>query len=382
MTRFPSRRRLVAAILLGLAPLASGGMIAAQTSSPPEDTVADTDGSGSDGSGSDGGSDPTELTPGLPVPDDAGIVHSWALAPGDGSVEAGERPNLSYELAAGGSVDDVVTVYNFSNVQLTFGIYATDAFNNPDGGFNLLPADELPTDVGSWFDLPLDSITLGPGQQASFPIAIRVPVDATPGDHVGALLAASTAVGTGPDNAVISLDRRTGTRVYVRVTGELQAELAVENLAVDYEAGLNPLGGAATVSYQLVNRGNIRLVGTHQVSVAGPLGLHRVSVDPKQISELLPGESIEVSERLDGVWATGLIRARVDVDPATPVGTDQLDATEVSTRATAPPYLVLALLMLVILGGLARRSYVRHRDAPGDGLPAGDRVDERQVEPA
>ena len=42
-----------------------------------------------------------DLTPGLPVPDDAGVVHSWALAPGDGSAQAGERPNLSYEIAPG-----------------------------------------------------------------------------------------------------------------------------------------------------------------------------------------------------------------------------------------------------------------------------------------
>ena len=48
--------------------------------------------------------------------------------------------------------------------------------------------------------------------------------------------------------------------------------------------------------------------------------LHRVSLDPQQISELLPGESIEVTERVEGVWATGLAFARVDVDPAMPVG--------------------------------------------------------------
>jgi Bacterial protein of unknown function (DUF916) len=315
-----------------------------------------------------------ELTPGLPVPDDTGVVHSWALAPGDGTTQAGERPNLSYEIAPGGQVEDLVTLYNFSNVPLTFGVYATDAFNNDDGSFNLLAAAEEPKDVGTWLSLPADSVTVPAGKQATFPITIKVPVDATPGDHVGALLASSTAVGTGPDNAVVTLDRRTGTRLYVRVAGQLRAELAVEELTTSYDASANPFGGSAALSYRIVNRGNVRLAGTQQVSVAGPFGLFRKQLDVEDVPELLPGESIEVSKSFDDVSATGLMFAEVELDPRAPVGDDELEEGSTSASTRAVPYTLLAILIAVIFVLLARRAYRRHRNEVAVMNEAGDVV--------
>ncbi|HEX7276794.1 MAG TPA: hypothetical protein VF244_05410, partial [Acidimicrobiales bacterium] len=94
-------------------------------------------------------------------PDPDSVVHSWALAPtmSDGT-DGGNRPNLSYEVPAGAEVQDQVTLFNLSNVPLTFRLYATDAYNNTEGTFDLLPADQKPTDVGTWVTLPQDSITL------------------------------------------------------------------------------------------------------------------------------------------------------------------------------------------------------------------------------
>ncbi len=340
---------------LGLVLVAPAG---AQTTEPP----APTDGAPTtEAPAPETGTD--ELVPGLPVPDDtAGVVHSWAIAPGDGSVAAGERPNLTYEVSPGGRIDDVVTLFNFSNVDLTFAVYATDGFNNDDGSFNLLPADEAPTDVGTWVTLPLDSITVPAGKQATFPIAVDVPVDASPGDHVGALLATSTAFGTGPDNAVITLDRRTGTRLNVRVAGQLRSELTVEDLDVSYDAAPNPLAGAAEVTFTIVNRGNVRMAGRETVSVAGPFGLFRTSLAPVDIPELLPGERIEVTRQLDDVTATGLLFAKVELELRSPVGGgDDLAPYSRSGSTAAIPYAVVAILLVLIFAGLARRAYRRHQ---------------------
>lgn len=363
-----SGRRLAAVLIAaGLAVGTGAGAVRAQSSDEADVEVT----SGSDTAPTLPSAD--ELTPGLPVPDDTGVVHSWALAPGDGSAQAGERPNLTYEIAPGGRVDDVVTVYNFSNVQLTFGLYATDAFNNEDGSFNLLPADQEPTDVGTWLTMPVESVTVPAGKQALVPITIEVPVDASPGDHVGALLASSAAVGTGPDNAVVTLDRRTGTRLYVRVPGQLRSELSVEDLSVSYDASANPFGGGAEVSYTIVNRGNVRLAGTQQVSVSGPFGVLRRHLDVQDVPELLPGESIDVTTSLDDVPATGLAFAKVELDPRSPLGgEDDLEERSTSASTRAVPYTVLALLIVVIFVALARRAYRRHRsevaviDAAGD----------------
>ena len=89
--------------------------------------------------------------------------NEWALTPtGDNPAEPGSRPNLSYELAPGATVHDSVTVWNYSDQQLAFRIYARDAFNTPSGGFDLLRRDQDSTDAGSWITLEQNSMIVPP----------------------------------------------------------------------------------------------------------------------------------------------------------------------------------------------------------------------------
>ena len=73
------------------------------------------------------------------------------------------------------------------------------------------------------------------------------------------------------------LDRRTGTRLLIRVNGPLTAELAVTDVSTDYSPALNPLAGSATVTYVVENRGNTRLGGTATAAVGGPFGIGEVT---------------------------------------------------------------------------------------------------------
>jgi hypothetical protein len=291
-------------------------------------------------------------------------VQSWALAPAGSSDDPDQpnnRPNLSYELDPGAVVQDAVTLFNYGNVPLNFEVYATDAFNNEQGQFDILPGDKVPDDVGLWITLPSRRITLQAGQQVRLPITVTVPDDAKPGDHVGAIVASSTALGTGPDGAAVAVDRRTGTRVYVRVAGPVEPELAVEHVTTTYEPSLNPLGGTAEVTYTIRNRGNVRLAGTHQVEVSGPLGLFGRSKAAKDLPELLPGERYTVRERFTGVPAAVLERTEVHLEPA---GADAA-ATSRSAMTFAPPLTLVFLALATWLGLRARRAYRRHRAEDG-----------------
>lgn len=318
---------------------------------------------------------PTTTPPGVPVPPGPTEVHSWALAPGDGTKQAGERPNLSYELPPGGVADDVVTLYNFSNVPLTFNLYATDAYNNEDGAFDLLPFDQKPKDVGKWFTLGASTLTVPAGKQASFPIRVKVPPDARPGDHAGAVLASSFTEGTGPEGDVINVDRRTGSRVYVRVAGPTVSTLAVENLRTTYKPTLNPLSGTATVHYRVRNTGNVRLAAVHQASVGGPLGLGRKSAEEETITELLPGESVDIEKAFDGVPATVVAVTHVDLQPQALGGrSNDLEPSSRKGYDLAIPFALLALVLILILLSYARSSYRRHREEDtripvADGAP-------------
>ena len=291
------------------------------------------------------------------------IVHSWALAPAgsDNPDEAGNRSNLSFTGDPGSEVPDAVTLYNFSNQQLNFSVYSTDAFNNAEGQFDLLPGTEEPTDVGTWVSFAQDFVTVAACEQVTIPITLTIPDNATPGDHTGAVLASNEAVSSGPQGDLVTLDRRTGTRLYVRVGGPLRAELAIEELSTNYRSALNPLSGAASVSYRIQNRGNVRLSGKHSVSVSGPFGLAKKQVASADFPELLPGQGVNITTIVDDVPAFGLAFTTVAIESA--ADGDGVVAGESSRKATtfAPPIAGLLVLLFLLFGLLARRARSRHR---------------------
>lgn len=306
------------------------------------------------------------------------IIESWALAP-TGSLdpdEAGNRPSLSYDLDPGATITDSVTLYNYGNVPLTFRVYATDAFNNDAGQFDLLPGTDKPTDVGSWITLPMEYIDVPPRKQALIPITLKVPADATPGDHVGAILASSDAHGAGPDGATVSVDRRTGTRMYVRVAGDLVPELAIENVKTTYKPSFNPLSGTAKVTYRIQNRGNVRLGGSYRLSISGPFGVARKRISAEDLVELLPGEGVTLTAEFDNMPATVLAFTDVRLEPLDSDAGAELSVTSRRAITFAPP---ITLVLLVLAGSMAwraRRAYRRHRSDA-----ASPRQDERVLEP-
>lgn len=311
------------------------------------------------------------------------IVESWALAPG-GSLdteEAGNRPELSYVSDPGLVIEDSVILFNLGNTQQTFRVYATDAFNNDAGQFDLLPGDEVPTDAGSWVKVEQEFVTVPAGRQVQIPITITIPADATQGDHAGAVLASSETLGTGDAGDMVTLDRRTGTRMYIRVSGTLSLELAVTNVDSAYNYSVNPLGGSADVSFKVRNVGNVRLGGTGSVSVAGPFGLGEQTVSIPDITELLPGGEITITANVKDVLALFLNTTTVRVVPTGASDIGAVDASTGNARTFAPPITLLLLLLALLFMLLARRAYVRRRqadasDAQGDGAttnhPAGE----------
>lgn len=302
---------------------------------------------------------PAEPPPGTEV------VHSWALAPAADPADpsqAGSRSFFSYELEPGATIEDAVTLFNLGNVPLTFSLYATDAANNDVGDFELLPAADEPVDLGTWVETSTSLVTVPAQSQLHIPITIRVPSDATAGDHAGAVLAASDTRGTGPDGQEVVLDRRTGPRVYIRVAGEITPELSVEGVSTSYEPELNPLSGTATVRYRIRNTGNVRLGGTHHVSVAGPLGVGRRRSKTMEVPELLPGESIEVEAELGGVPALGLSQAEVVLEPSAESGAESaIAAVTASGSGLAPPVTLILGGVAVTCALVARRSYLRRQ---------------------
>ncbi len=314
------------------------------------------------------------------------VVHSWALAPAGSldSNEAGNRPELSYEAAPGSVIEDAITVFNLGNVPLTFRVYATDAFNNEDGQFDILPGDDLPIDAGSWVSIEQENIYVEPGTQVTLPITVTIPADAAPGDHAAAIVASNVVTSDNEDGQVVNLDRRTGTRMYVRVSGPLSADLAVTDVQTTYSHALNSLSGEADVTFRIENRGNVRLSGTPTVSVSGPVGVGEQEVTLPDIAELLPGQDVTLTTKVKDVPALVVLSTTAGVTPTGSVDATLLKPTTAQDRTFAPPISFLLVLLAVLFGLMAWRAYRRHRgavEAASDPVSAVGQEAQREPQP-
>lgn len=288
-----------------------------------------------------------------PGEDDAAATQTWSVQPA-GDEGADGRPNWHYELEPGETVDDVAQVNNFSAEVVTFRVYSHDAINTPEGGFTLQPADVEPTGIGAWIGLD-EEITVEPGGSALVPFTLTVPDDATPGDHTGGIIASITTEATDAQGQRVLVDSRAGSRVYLRVAGEVNPALAVTGLEAGYERSWVPFStGDVTVTYRVENVGNVRLSGEQRITGHGLFGFGEHTATLADVEELLPGQAITVTTRIENVAPLLRITEEVTVNPRPPRTTPaEALPTVLATAAVsvwAVPWPELIIVGLLVLG--------------------------------
>jgi len=279
----------------------------------------------------------------------------WSVRPSDGAVGV-SRPNFGYRADPGASVQDSLDVTNLGDAPLTLQVYAADAFTPQGGGIDLLQRDETSTDVGTWIALGVDSISIEPQQTVAVPFTLVVPADATPGDHAGGIVTSITT-GSGP----VAVERRLGSRVIVRVSGELTPRLELSDASIDYGDQLDPFAAStATVTYTVANTGNVRLDAHPTIAVGGPFGMLGRTAVTEDLGELLPGSSRSFRVEVPAVWAVLYLAATVTLEPFPSNPNDAaagLDLAPISTSAAVlavnwGQLILIVALIALVLGGL------------------------------
>lgn len=263
------------------------------------------------------------------------------------------RTRFSYAADPGQQLSDQYLVSNAGSLPQTFTILATDAFNDEAGEFALKPTADAPTDLGSWvrFENGESRIQfdLQPGESRLVPFAVAVPDNAAPGDHSGGIVASVVT----PD-AQVKIDRRLGTRMYVRVSGEIQTGLAVGKLSGGYSGDWwNPLAGTLKLSYTVENIGNIALASNVSIGANTWFGIPLSTQVGDAIPELLPGGTRTYETEVPGIAAWGYLNPWVKLNPFVE-GDDatkrlQVQATTRDAVVVAMPWTVVILLALVAL---------------------------------
>ncbi|GHS84687.1 hypothetical protein AGMMS50218_00030 [Actinomycetota bacterium] len=283
---------------------------------------------------------------------------TWAVRTADNSLGA-DRTSFSYSLDPGAQAQDALVVVNHGADPLELAVYAADGYTTDSAQFDLLTPDQESAGVGAWLSTDASSVTVEPGGTAEVPFTVAIPDDATPGDYAGGIV---TSLSEPDDTEGITVDRRLGIRVNLRVGGELAPSLAVEHVQVHYSGTLNPFAaGDATVTYTLHNTGNTLVSAQQAVSVAGPFGVLRTdgSTPADTPPQLLPGESWDVSVPVHDVAPTFRLSATATISPLVTDAsgsTSSLAPVTVTAHGWAVPWTAVVLLVvLVVLVVLALR---------------------------
>ncbi|MEU1510663.1 DUF916 domain-containing protein [Streptomyces sp. NPDC005811] len=293
---------------------------------------------------------------------------SWSVYPVSSAIAA--RPYFYVSADPGQSVQDKVVVANKTAGPLTFRLYAADAYNTArDGGFAVKSLGERMRGVGAWAVLPKDRVTVPAHQTVTVPFTVKVPENAEPGDHPGAIVALDERIDRGDGSVALGVQRAVGARVYLTVGGPTLPALAVEDVRISHHQPLIPgLGDStATISYTLHNTGNVTLQPKVALKAEGLFGRTLLTRDLKRLpSQLLPGQRVRLTERWTGAPQLDWADVRLT---ATATGTKE----SATASFVAVPWLVTGVLAAGIAIGvwfLIRRRRMRPEGARGTARPA------------
>lgn len=288
---------------------------------------------------------------------------SWSVTPADASGPDG-RFSVEHEIDPGARVEDFLAVRNLGAEEVTFALSAADGFYNDNGRFDMLPSGQQSVDAGTWISLP-DSVTVAPAGMVVVPFTVMVPENAEPGDHAAGIAASVMSTSSG-DGAAVGVESRVGFRVMTQVTGELEPAFSVQHVVADYRTSWNPVQpGDISVSFDVVNEGNVRLSVGGAVDIAGRQVAIPTDADRQQ--DILPGEHHTFTAGLDEVWPLFGFAGEIVVSPtATTVSGDTIEVAPASTSIFVwavpwPQLLVLVGLALIIVALVWRHGRSKRR---------------------
>lgn len=268
---------------------------------------------------------------------------AWTVEPGAG------RAYVYLEGVPGTVLEDRVSVTNPGAKPLTVRLRPADAYNTRSGAL-AVRGDRTSTGAGTWITLASETLTVPPRTRAEIPFSVTVPSGALPGDHPGAIMAASDG-------------RESGVRIHLRVGGPTLAAFTVEDVRIF----------AGAIHYTLVNRGNTALTPRVAFRADGLFGQVLRRAPRKLPVELLPAQRVSLSEKWPDPPALDSVTVHIEA-------TASRDATaEASASAAFVPWgtVTAAAAGLLAAGGTALWCVRRRRHPPDPGprseQPGGDR---------
>lgn len=169
-----------------------------------------------------------------------------------------------YDLPAGESKRDSLTIKNDSDTAAAVSLYAVDSTTNNMGEFALEEEKDSRDRIGKWIVLEENRLTLQPREEKQVGFTISIPEDAPAGESSGGIIIQkdlSEAQKNTTSGFVIST--RIGIRVYETVPGNLFRKADFRDASVNY----NQADGIYEYIVTVKNEGNVSLDSTVRLSL-------------------------------------------------------------------------------------------------------------------
>lgn len=284
------------------------------------------------------------------------------MAPATTATNQKSRPFFDYRQPAGGTIHDAISIANLGDFPLTFDLYTADGFNLSNGAFALRGKADPRRDVGVWTSLSVPAVTVPPHDQVIVPFTISVPLDVTPGDHAGGIVALARPVAAPAPGSQVATRQGVGARIYLRVPGLLHPSLAITSLDLHDRTGAFG-GGKADVQAVLVNTGNTRVNAIVHFRGSGAFGLGAKNFPAVHLDSLLPGSRIHLQEKWGGLPIAGPYRVTLSVTSV------ETSAHGAATAWIIPWAIVVAVVVLLAAAWYAWRRRRRDRRNPLPSSP-------------
>lgn len=174
-----------------------------------------------------------------------------------------EPATVDHAADPGQVINARISVKNLSSVEQTYYMISRNIVGVREGSVPIYAdqnQEETGFELSSWIELPSEPYTLAPGEETTVPVVVRVPSNASPGDHFAGVFASvqppklrETGAGVGYDVASIFTIKISGTRV---VNAQIR-EFSTEDI----------IHGSTNVDFNV----RIQNTGTDIVHPFGPL---------------------------------------------------------------------------------------------------------------
>jgi hypothetical protein len=233
-----------------------------------------------------------------------GLLAWPRIAQAEEKVSFGIRPTKAHEdipesfsyfihtLAPGAHTSDAALVMNQGDAPITLKLYAADAVTAINGGTAFAAEGEEKNGVAHWLSPSVGQLSLQAGEERVVPFTIKVPLDASPGQHVAGLVleavadSAGSADGSAQTQLMVNVVRRAGVAVLIDVPGPHAAGLEVTGICLRQQNG----DDGAIFEYAVRNTGNVYVRGQGSLAIGVSGGMKLASI-PIEMDAVLAGDA-------------------------------------------------------------------------------------------